>query len=106
MKVLIGIITRNRATHLPLAIASASEQDYPHKEISVLDIASTDETPRLRAQFPEIPCQNELKHRIGIPGSAQHLLMTRPGRLKIRFQPRQRDATTFLRTFLMKLPWA
>jgi len=73
MKVLIGIITRNRATHLPTAIASALEQDFPHKEISVLDIASTDETPKLRSQFPGIAWERT-EIRIGIPES-RNLLM-------------------------------
>jgi len=75
MKVLVGIITRNRASHLPLAIRSALQQDYPSKEIAVLDIASTDETPSLRSQFPEIPWERT-EERIGIPES-RNLLMRR-----------------------------
>jgi len=76
-KVLIGIITRNRASHLPLAIESAGQQDYPDKEISVLDIASTDGTPAVRAQFPGIAWERS-EQRIGIPES-RNLLMRHPG---------------------------
>ena len=54
MKVRIGIITRNRASLLTRAIDSALNQDYPDKEIVVYDIASTDETPRLRQQYPQV----------------------------------------------------
>lgn len=75
MKVLIGIITRNRAAYLPLAIKSALAQDYPDKEISVLDIASTDETPSLRAQFPQVTWERS-EQRLGIPES-RNLLMSR-----------------------------
>jgi len=73
MKVLIGIITRNRASHLPLAIRSAMEQDYPEKEIAVLDIASTDNTPKLRDQFPSVKW-DRLEERVGIPES-RNLMM-------------------------------
>lgn len=54
MKVRIGITTRNRAALLSKAIQSALEQDYPNKEIAVFDDASTDETPQLKARFPEV----------------------------------------------------
>jgi GT2 family glycosyltransferase len=75
MKVLIGIITRNRASHLPLAINSALAQNYPDKQIAVLDIASTDETPSLRAQFPQVMWER-VEERLGIPES-RNLLMSR-----------------------------
>src|SRR5882724_3065890 len=74
-KVLIGIITRNRASHLPLAIESALQQDYPDKELAVLDIASTDGTAALRLRFPDVPWQRS-EERIGIPES-RNLLMQR-----------------------------
>lgn len=73
MKVLIGIITRNRAEFLPLAIRSALAQDYPNKEVVVLDIASTDATPDVRAEFPDIGW-HRLKERIGIPESRNWLM--------------------------------
>ena len=54
MKLRIGITTRNRAALLPKAIESALAQDYPHKEVIVYDIASTDDTPQLREKFPQV----------------------------------------------------
>lgn len=53
MKVRIGITTRNRAELLPKAIESVYAQDYPDKELIIYDIASTDDTPQLRAKFPQ-----------------------------------------------------
>lgn len=74
MKVLIGIITRNRAELLPQAIQSALDQDYPEKEVVVLDIASTDGTPAVRAQFPQVRWIRS-EERLGIPES-RNLLMS------------------------------
>lgn len=54
MKVCIGITTFNRAEILRKAIRSAMEQDYPQKEIVVVDDASTDGTPELQAEFPNV----------------------------------------------------
>ena len=54
VKVLIGITTRNRAAILAKAVQSALDQDYPDKEVAVFDDASTDETARLRAEFPQV----------------------------------------------------
>lgn len=73
MKVLVGIITRNRASLLPKAIRSALEQDYPNKEVVVLDIASTDDTPKLRDHFPQVKWIRS-EARLGIPES-RNLLM-------------------------------
>jgi GT2 family glycosyltransferase len=53
-KVLIGIVTHNRAELLVRAIESALAQDYSNKEIAVLDDGSSDDTPLLRAQFPQV----------------------------------------------------
>src|SRR5690242_12641328 len=53
-KVTIGITTRNRAALLSKALDSALNQDYPNKEIVVYDIASTDETPALKARYPQL----------------------------------------------------
>lgn len=50
------------------------EQDYRDKEIAVLDIASTDETPSLRPQFPQAKWER-LEKRVGIPES-RNLLMS------------------------------
>lgn len=73
MKVLIGIITRNRALLLPKAIESALAQDYPDKEVFVLDIASTDHTPSIRACFPQVRWER-LEQRVGIPESRNRLM--------------------------------
>jgi glycosyltransferase involved in cell wall biosynthesis len=54
MKVLIGITTHNRAAILPRAIQSALDQDYSSKVVAVFDDASTDETPHLREQYPQV----------------------------------------------------
>jgi len=54
LKVLIGITTYNRADILAKSIQSALDQDYPDKEVAVFDDASTDETPSLRASFPQV----------------------------------------------------
>lgn len=50
--VAVGITTRNRATFLPKAIASALAQTYPNLEILVLDDGSSDDTPALMTRFP------------------------------------------------------
>jgi GT2 family glycosyltransferase len=52
--VLVGIVTRNRASILPKAIQSALSQAYPLLEIAVLDDGSEDETPCLEFSFPQI----------------------------------------------------
>lgn len=49
----IIIATHNRATLLPVAIESALAAG-PNVEVVVVDDASTDETPRVCAEFPEI----------------------------------------------------
>ena len=54
MRVLIGITTHNRAGMLPKAIESALAQSYPLKHVAVFDDGSTDDTPALRAQYPEV----------------------------------------------------
>src|SRR5438094_9815344 len=60
LKVLIGITTKNRATILPKAIESALNQDYLHKEIAVLDDASTDQTIKLKSRYPDVRwCRSE-----------------------------------------------
>jgi GT2 family glycosyltransferase len=52
--VLIGITTRNRGEILSKAITSAKQQDYPYTRIMVIDDASTDGTPLLQRDFPDI----------------------------------------------------
>lgn len=53
-KVRIGIITRNRCAVLPKALESVLRLDYPNKEIVVHDIASADDTPSLRKNYPQV----------------------------------------------------
>lgn len=52
--VLVGITTRNRADLLPKAIASILAQDHPAIQVVVVDDASTDTTPALRARFGQV----------------------------------------------------
>lgn len=54
MKVLIGIVTHNRADIVIRAIESALNQDHPDTEIAVFDDGSTDGTNALRARFPQL----------------------------------------------------
>lgn len=53
-RVLVGITTRNRADILPRALRSALAQDYPAVSVVVLDDGSTDATPSLAADFPDV----------------------------------------------------
>ena len=53
-KVLIGIISKNRAKILPKAIDSALGQTYINKEIWVYDDNSSDETFELAEKYPEV----------------------------------------------------
>jgi len=52
--VVLGIVTRNRAVLLAKAIQSVFEQDMPGLQVAVIDDGSTDATPDLKAQFPNI----------------------------------------------------
>jgi len=71
--VLVGITTRNRAPILPKALASALAQSYPRLQVAVLDDGSTDETPALRAQFPQVQWQRHETSR-GIIDSRNELM--------------------------------
>jgi len=51
-RVVVGITTRNRVSLLEKAIESAFAQSYQPLRLAVIDDASTDETPNLRARFP------------------------------------------------------
>jgi glycosyltransferase involved in cell wall biosynthesis len=53
-KVCIGITTFNRASVLKKSIQSALDQNYENKEVFVVDDGSTDETPRLKDEFPQV----------------------------------------------------
>jgi GT2 family glycosyltransferase len=52
--VLVGIVTRNRATILCKAIESALTQQYSKLEVAVVDDGSDDETPHVRFQYPTV----------------------------------------------------
>jgi len=54
MRVLVGIVTRNRVDVLPMAIESALRQSYPGVDVVVFDDASTDQTPQLRERYPTV----------------------------------------------------
>lgn len=73
--VLVGITTRNRADILPKAIGSALAQNYPHVHVAVLDDGSTDSTPALRAQFPQVQWTRHETSR-GIIESRNELMQT------------------------------
>jgi len=72
-KVLIGITTRNRAAILPKAIRSALNQDYSNKEVAVFDDASTDETPNLCIEYPEVRWSRTDNNR-GLIRTRNHLM--------------------------------
>ena len=75
--VLVGIVTRNRAGILPRALASAFAQSAPNLQVAVIDDGSTDETPKLPAQFPEV---SWVRRETGQGYmSARNELMARPG---------------------------
>lgn len=54
MKICIGIVAHNRKDLLPIAIESALAQSFADKEVFVFDSGSTDGTPALRLQYPQI----------------------------------------------------
>ena len=54
LKVLIGLISKNRAAILPRAIQSALEQSINEKFISIFDDHSTDDTKKLKERFPQV----------------------------------------------------
>lgn len=75
--VLVGIVTRNRAGILPKALASALAQAVPNLQVAVIDDGSTDDTPRLPAQFPQV---SWVRREIGEGYmSARNELMARAG---------------------------
>jgi GT2 family glycosyltransferase len=53
-RVLVGIVTHNRASILPKAIQSALSQSYPNIDVAVLDDGSADGTSALQADFPMV----------------------------------------------------
>jgi GT2 family glycosyltransferase len=73
--VLVGIATHNRAEILPKAIRSALDQSYKPIRVAVIDDASTDGTPSVRSEFPEIAWER----RDGSEGylrARNHLMLT------------------------------
>ena len=55
--VIVGISTYNRADVLPKAIRSAFEQSHKPLRVAVIDDASTDATPALQSNFPQVSWQ-------------------------------------------------
>jgi GT2 family glycosyltransferase len=53
-RILIGIVTRNRANILPKALASALSQSSGGVKVAVIDDASSDDTARLQGAFPQV----------------------------------------------------
>jgi GT2 family glycosyltransferase len=53
-RILIGIVTRNRANILPKALASALSQSAGGVKVAVIDDASSDDTARLQGAFPKV----------------------------------------------------
>ncbi len=75
--ILIGIVTRNRAGILPKALASALAQAVPNLQVAVIDDGSTDDTSKLRTQFPQV---SWVRRETGQGYmSARNELMARPG---------------------------
>ncbi len=72
---LIGITTRNRAHILPQALRSALAQCRPGITVAVLDDGSTDGTPALRSQFPQVRWERHESPQ-GIIESRNHLMRT------------------------------
>ena len=71
--VLIGIVTRNRASILPNAIRSALSQDYPSIRVAVIDDGSSDETSALKPKFPTVKWLSWTSGR-GLMAARNHLM--------------------------------
>jgi GT2 family glycosyltransferase len=73
--VLVGIVTRNRASILPKSIRSAFSQSYPRVEVAVLDDGSDDGTSALQSDFPAVQWQRWESSR-GYLDARNHLMST------------------------------
>ena len=73
--ILAGITTRNRAHILPKALDSLRVVARPGLSVSVLDDASTDDTPALRERYPEVRWISHLQPA-GIIESRNELMRT------------------------------
>lgn len=72
----VGIVTFNRASVLPKAIASALLQ-RPEVGLTILDDASTDKTPSLATNFPAVKWIRG-KKRSGLIAARNYLMQTTP----------------------------
>lgn len=72
--VLVGIATHNRADELEKAIASVLTQSYRPLHIAVVDDASGDDTPSLRARYPRIDWQR-WPHAQGYLRARNHMML-------------------------------
>jgi glycosyltransferase involved in cell wall biosynthesis len=66
--VVVGIVTRDRASVLRKALQSAFAQDYPKLEVHVVNDGSQDETAELSTEYPTVKWTNWQKSRGYIPG--------------------------------------
>lgn len=75
MKVLVGIISKDRAGILPKAISSAKSQEGVAIEIAVFDDASSDNTRALERTFPEVKWYFSEKN-LGVSKARNFLMQT------------------------------
>lgn len=74
---LVGIVTRNRAKVLPIAVESAFSQQGVSFRLSVLDDGSTDGTWELRDRYPEVEWKRFEESR-GLIESRNYLMRAAP----------------------------
>jgi glycosyltransferase involved in cell wall biosynthesis len=67
-RVVVGIVTRDRASVLRKALQSAFAQDYPNLEVRVVNDGSKDETGELSSEYPTIKWTNSQESRGYISG--------------------------------------
>lgn len=73
--VLVGIVTKNRASILPQSIASALAQQGCEVRVSVIDDASTDDTDKVSEMFPQVEWIRWNPNR-GYMAARNHWMMT------------------------------
>lgn len=73
--VVVGISTYNRADVLPKSIQSALDQSYRPLRVSVVDDASTDDTPRLKDAFPAVSW-HRWDHNRGLVRARNQMMLT------------------------------
>jgi len=77
------IITFNRSDELAGCLANVTQQDYPHKEILVVDNGSVDDTRKIvQHNFPEIRYLY-LEKNLGVSGGRNHGTLAAQGEICI-----------------------